>query len=111
MQTHAVPPIHRCQSLCRLMGITRTFLPALVRWSPAKTIIAGFLASLLILVLIGTVSVGSIVQLISCSQTDRDALRAMTAMSDLSQALSEAESGERGYLLTGDEQYLEPYRR
>jgi len=30
---------------------------------------------------------------------------------ELTIALSEAESGQRGYLLTGDESYLEPYRR
>ena len=30
---------------------------------------------------------------------------------ELTIALSEAESSQRGYLLTGDESYLEPYRR
>ena len=34
----------------------------------------------------------------------------MTAMGDVLSAVQDAETGQRGYLLTGDESYLEPYR-
>jgi signal transduction histidine kinase/CheY-like chemotaxis protein/CHASE3 domain sensor protein len=34
----------------------------------------------------------------------------MTAMGDVLSAVQDAETGQRGYLLTGDEGYLEPYR-
>jgi signal transduction histidine kinase/DNA-binding response OmpR family regulator/CHASE3 domain sensor protein len=34
----------------------------------------------------------------------------MTALSDVLSAVQDAETGQRGYLLTGDDSYLEPYR-
>ncbi|MGY8564484.1 response regulator [Paracidovorax citrulli] len=34
----------------------------------------------------------------------------MTALGDVLSAVQDAETGQRGYLLTGDESYLEPYR-
>src|SRR5215510_12021915 len=33
------------------------------------------------------------------------------ALAGLLQAITDAETGQRGYLITGDERYLEPYRR
>lgn len=34
----------------------------------------------------------------------------MTALGDVLSGVQDAETGQRGYLLTGDESYLEPYR-
>jgi CHASE3 domain sensor protein len=38
-------------------------------------------------------------------------LEVTTAINDLMVSLEDAETGQRGYLITGDEDYLEPYRR
>lgn len=40
-----------------------------------------------------------------------DSLVARVALSEMLSRLQDAETGQRGYLLTGDERYLEPYRR
>jgi signal transduction histidine kinase/DNA-binding response OmpR family regulator/CHASE3 domain sensor protein len=77
---------------------------------PPRTLLA-FLSAAAAVVLIAGLSWRSL-----DNQREVDAARTRTQqlVSTLQQALSElqdAETGQRGYLLTGEERYLEPYRR
>jgi methyl-accepting chemotaxis protein len=81
-----------------------------MRWTVGTKIGAGFGLALAILVVIGGASYRSIARL-----TDTAALRAHTyqVLEKLEAVLSDmkdAETGQRGYLITGEERYLEPFR-
>ena len=78
-------------------------------WSVGRRLLAGFGLSALILVVIAFVSFRNSTGLI-----DNDALVAhghqvRTELADLLSELKDAETGQRGFLLTGSEPYLEPY--
>lgn len=80
-----------------------------MKWSIGSKIGGGFILALLALLLIGIVSYRSTNVLISSSQSVahlhdvQDHLRLVLA------TLRDAESGQRGYVITGEDPYLEPY--
>ncbi len=53
--------------------------------------------------------VGAVRDLVSASEATVAAQRAFRRLTVLQYALSDAETGQRGFLLTGEESYLEPY--
>ncbi len=79
--------------------------------SIGKKIALGFGLSLLVLLIVALVTLQSAQQLIQTTDglvESRDQARAIREVRAL---LVDAETGQRGYLLTGEERYLEPYRR
>jgi CHASE3 domain sensor protein len=50
-------------------------------------------------------------QIESTAAAGRHSRRVATAAADLLSAVRDAETGQRGYLLTGNSHYLEPYLR
>jgi len=70
----------------------------------------GFAAALLLLCLVSIISIRSTRALVSQNQLEGDAFDQLLHMTDLVSRLKDAETGQRGYLLTGEEQYLQPYR-
>jgi CHASE3 domain sensor protein len=49
-------------------------------------------------------------QAVQAAAEARQSLEALTAIQELLTSVVDAETGERGYLLTGDDRYLDPYR-
>jgi len=78
-------------------------------WTFGKKIAAGFALSFLLLLAIGTVSYRSISKLTSTSQWVTHTHEVLEKVAAVLSLLKDAETGQRGYVITGDEAYLEPY--
>ena len=76
----------------------------------ARQVTSGFIAALLILGGIGVVNFRSALESRALSLERTQVRRLLLEMKNLFSALQDAETGQRGFLLTGDEKYLEPFR-
>jgi signal transduction histidine kinase/DNA-binding response OmpR family regulator len=70
---------------------------------------ASFALALTMLSTIGIVSYRNTTQLIDTARQENHSYRVITELEDLSSRIKDAETGQRGYILTGDRRYLEPY--
>jgi signal transduction histidine kinase/DNA-binding response OmpR family regulator/CHASE3 domain sensor protein len=73
-------------------------------------LIISFSLSLLLLVISSVASYFSIVNLLKSSQEVDKTNETIINLETIISALKDAETGQRGYLLTGDTRFLEPYR-
>jgi methyl-accepting chemotaxis protein len=80
-----------------------------MRWSTGKKIGTGFALALAVLVVIGTVSYRNTVTLIESADWVTHTHRVLEKLEDMLSMLKDAETGQRGYLITGEELYLQPY--
>jgi methyl-accepting chemotaxis protein len=79
-------------------------------WTFGRKIALGFGLSVFILLVVGTVAYRSTDALID---NNASVARAHLVLEDISQLVSlmkDAETGQRGFVITGDEAYLEPYQ-
>src|SRR3984885_6470347 len=72
-------------------------------------IMLGFGAALAALVVSALVSYRSTTQLLDASQSVTHTYEVLTELETLLSLMKDAETGQRGYLLTGVKSYLEPY--
>src|ERR1700678_2795310 len=70
---------------------------------------AGFLAALLALVLIALFSVRELRARTAAAQLVQQSFDVVQQLQAVDLAVRDAETGQRGFLLTGDESYLQPY--
>jgi CHASE3 domain sensor protein len=75
-----------------------------------KRLVAGYSIAALTLLLIATVSYRNANLLIDTERWVTHTHQVRIEMADLLSLLKDAESGQRGYLITGEEGYLEPYK-
>jgi PAS domain S-box-containing protein len=75
-----------------------------------RLILAGFLAAAIILVFVGWESHRDTVRVDEAADARKYSYEAQLTLDEVLARLVDAETGQRGYLLTGDEAYLEPYR-
>ena len=78
-------------------------------WTVGRRLVAGFGLSALTLVLVAVVSYRNANLLIENNRLVEHSHRVRLELSSLLSEFKDAETGQRGYLLTGDENYLEPY--
>jgi methyl-accepting chemotaxis protein len=78
-------------------------------WTFGRKIAAGFALSLALLIAIGGVSYHSITKLTRTSQWVTHTHEVLEHIDRLLGLLKDAETGQRGYLITGDEASLDPY--
>src|SRR5260370_34378627 len=78
-------------------------------WTFGRKIAAGFALSFVLLLAIGSVSYRSIGKLTSTSQWVTHTHEVLEHIAAVLSSLKDAETGQRGYVITGDEAYLEPY--
>ncbi|OUL32989.1 two-component system sensor histidine kinase/response regulator [Nostoc sp. T09] len=71
---------------------------------------ASFALSLAILSTIGLISYRTTNDLITTSSRESHTYQVLGLLEDLSSKLQEAETGQRGYIITGSKPYLEPYQ-
>lgn len=71
---------------------------------------AGFISILFVLLIVGAVSYQSIVKLMTAAEWRGHTFQVLIKNDELLSSLKDAETGQRGYLLTGEERYLVPYR-
>lgn len=81
-----------------------------MRWSVGAKIASGFSLALVILFVVGGASHRSTNNLIETSDWVTHTHRVLESLDGAMQALTDAETGQRGYLLTGEDAYLEPYQ-
>ena len=69
----------------------------------------GFALAIVILVAIGAISYKTTKQLTDTAASAADSQQVIEEISQLMRALADMETGQRGYIITGEEPYLEPY--
>jgi PAS domain S-box-containing protein len=75
-----------------------------------KRIAGGLAMASAILAIVGSVSYQSLTGLIKTNNLAAQTQERLTKLEELLSQVKDAETGQRGYLLTGDERYLEPYK-
>src|SRR5580704_10682430 len=81
-----------------------------MRWTVGTKIGAGFGLALVILVVIGGVSYRSIAKLTETAELVAHTHQVLDNLEVVVSDMKDAETGQRGYLITGEERYLEPFR-
>jgi methyl-accepting chemotaxis protein len=82
-----------------------------MRWqSEKRLVLAGFVAAALILVFVGWECHRDTVRVAEAAEARKSSYEVRGMLDKTMLRLVDAETGQRGYLLTGDEAYLEPYR-
>jgi methyl-accepting chemotaxis protein len=79
-------------------------------WTFGRRIAMGFALSFVLLIAIGAVSYTGINKLLRTSHWVTHSHEVLEHIGDVLSELKDAETGQRGYLLTGDEAFLAPYR-
>jgi len=79
-------------------------------WTFGRKIAGGFAIALALLIVIGVVSYRSFVKLATTSQWVTHTHQVLEHVSGLYGQIKDAETGQRGYVITGDEAFLEPYQ-
>jgi len=79
-------------------------------WTFGRKIAGGFALALVLLIAIGAVSYRSFAKLAATADWVTHTHQVLEHISGLYGQLKDAETGQRGYLVTGDETYLEPYQ-
>ena len=82
----------------------------MIKWNVGMKIGTGFALALAILVAIGIVSYRTTAKLTEMADTVAHTHHVLEGLSDLAHALLDVETGNRGYIITGEEPYLEPYQ-
>ena len=73
------------------------------------TILTSFIFAILLVVTAVTLSVWSFRQIEQAAEAQENSAKVLSKASELLSELKDAETGMRGFLLTGDEHFLEPY--
>lgn len=75
-----------------------------------RLVLWGFVAAAVILLLVGWESYRYTIRVDEASDARKQSYETQMTLDEVEARLVDAETGQRGYLLTGDEAYLEPYR-
>src|SRR2546421_10151557 len=81
-----------------------------MKWSTEKKAAAGFGLALAILVLNMLVSYRNIINLVENNSKVAHSQQVLKELEGLLATANNAQNGQRGYVLTGEESYLKPYR-
>jgi diguanylate cyclase (GGDEF)-like protein/PAS domain S-box-containing protein len=80
-----------------------------MRWTVEKKIVTGFGLMLAALIVVGVVSYRNTRQLLRDSNRVAHSHDILDELNGTLSTMKDAETGQRGFIITGDEQYLEPY--
>ncbi len=81
----------------------------MLKWTVGVKIGTGYALALTFLIVIAIVSYQGTLKLSDAAQWRIHTHKVLGALKNVISAMQDAETGQRGYLLTGDESYLEPY--
>ncbi len=81
------------------------------RWSIAQKITFGFALGPIALIIIGFIAYTNTNRMLASESVVSNSFAVRNALHRVEQALVDAETGQRGYLLTGNPQYLKPYEQ
>ena len=80
-----------------------------MNWTVGMKIIAGFAIALAIIVIIGVVSYNSTTKLIETADSVAHSHSVLTKLEEVFSMMKDVHRGIRGYVITGEESFLEPY--
>jgi len=80
-----------------------------MKWSVGTKIGAGYVVALFILAVLGVVSWRNTSGLIEAAQWRVHTYQVLENLDDVLSAMKDAETGQRGYIIVGEEIYLQPY--
>jgi len=80
-----------------------------MKWNVGMKIATGFLLALAILILIGSVSYQNTQKMSDAAASRSHTYQVLEKLEDVLSTLKDAETGQRGFLLTGEDRYLEPF--
>jgi methyl-accepting chemotaxis protein len=80
-----------------------------MKWNVGTKISAGFGITLAIFVIVGTVSYRSVTKQTEAATWVAHTREVQNQLTELLASLQDAETGQRGYVITGNESYLAPY--
>jgi sigma-54 dependent transcriptional regulator, acetoin dehydrogenase operon transcriptional activator AcoR len=83
----------------------------MARWSIATKVTVGFVLALGVMAVMDVVSYRSITAFVATVDELAHTHEVLDELDDVLAELKNAETGQRGYLLTGEDEYLEPYYR
>lgn len=81
-----------------------------MNWNVGTKLGVGFGLALVIFIIVGAACYFSTLQLVDASNLQKHTYEVLNHLDGTLSALKDVETGQRGYLLTGDEGYLEPYQ-
>ncbi len=81
-----------------------------MKWSVGTKIGTGYALALMILLILGVVSYWNTSSLIETANLKVHTYQVLDDLEKVLSTLKDAETGQRGYIITGEEQYLEPYQ-
>jgi methyl-accepting chemotaxis protein len=81
-----------------------------MKWNVGTKIGAGFSLALLVFVIVGAVSYRSTTKLIAAADARRHTYDVLTQLAEVLSLLTNVQTGQRGYVITGDDAYLDPYK-
>ena len=81
----------------------------MAKWTVGTKIGAGYALALLIILVLGLVSYRNATGLIEGAQLRIHTYQVLDTLETLLSSLQDVETGQRGYLLVGDDSYLQPY--
>jgi methyl-accepting chemotaxis protein len=81
-----------------------------MKWSIGSKIGSGFGLALAALMVVGAVSFNSTAKLIDSAEWVRHTHEVINGLDEVVSAVKDAETGQRGYIITGEARYLEPYQ-
>jgi methyl-accepting chemotaxis protein len=80
-----------------------------MKWSIGNKIASSFGLALAVLLVVGAASYDSTTKLSSSADWVQHTHQVLTDLDELLSAMKDGETGERGYVITGESRYLEPY--
>lgn len=80
-----------------------------MKWNVGTKIAIGYGVALAILLIIGVVSYRSTNELIESSSLRQQSYLVLGRLENVTSLMKDAQRGERGYIITGEERFLEPY--
>jgi methyl-accepting chemotaxis protein len=81
-----------------------------MKWSIGSKIGSGFGIALALLMAVGAVSYNSTTKLIDSAEWVRHTHEVINGLDEVVSAVKDGETGQRGYVITGEARYLEPYQ-
>ena len=80
-----------------------------MKFSIRMKLMAGFSAALPMMVIMGAMSFNSTVDLVDASNKVDHSHQVIRGLDLIESRLKDAETGQRGFVITGEDQYLEPF--
>ncbi len=81
-----------------------------MKFSIGSKLWAGFISILLVLMIIGSISYMNTAKLTDTARWVNHTYKVLTKLRELLSTLQDTEIGQRGYIITGEDRYLEPYQ-